>query len=358
MGCRYIAAGFRQDMETLFNRFCTSEPPEDTQPVSSATDGRNGVKTETEVTAEPVLSLRFTRFCEIWRDMSFSFIFKFRQNDNEMREFVDEMYLEVLPNVAEDHRLERRVCALYLLYSLYSKQPKLDGQMAAPQKIRINFAYLQQMRDLIETCKQLDQLDVCYVWYKLVSMGAIHFVHVSRLMGPLFIRNSRVTNETQTKTDFLIDQFQTSLMAPLDELSHIHEKYRAMKEAIVDESPQLEPQFKLVDHINDNEFELTKAKMYNLAKEFSNTTVKTSTNTAANDETEECDELNDKTYDAIGEKRRKLKEKAFGFGNASNNTTETTAQTTDADNKPKKKSTTIAGKKRGRPKVARITDQL
>jgi hypothetical protein len=149
--------------------------------------------------------LRFTRFCHHWKELNFSFVFGFRQNSRDLREFVDEIYLEVLPNVCSEYPLERRVCALYLLYSLFVKQPIIC------QKIRINFQYLEQIRELIQKCKQLSQLDVCYVWYKLLSLGAIDLVHVSRLMGPSYIRNSRVTNECLTETDAIIDEFRVCL---------------------------------------------------------------------------------------------------------------------------------------------------
>ncbi len=125
MNFRYSAAGFRNDMEELFTRF--------TSPVPLSEE-----KTPNE------LSLRFTRFCHFWREMRFSLIFRFRQNERDLREFVDEIFLEVLPHICSEYPLERRVCALYLLYSLFVKQPKIS------HKIRLNFQYLEQIRDLIK----------------------------------------------------------------------------------------------------------------------------------------------------------------------------------------------------------------
>ena len=186
MNFKYSAAGFRHDMEVLFNRFNTPNDECNGQPLKE-------------------ISLRFTRFCELWREMNFSLIFRFRQNENDLREFVDEIYLEVLPFVGTEYPFARRVCALYLLYSLFVKQPIIC------QKIRINFQYLDQIRELIKRCKELEQLDVCFIWYKLLSLGAIDLVHVSRLMGPYFIRNRRSTNEGLTETDLIIDEFRVCL---------------------------------------------------------------------------------------------------------------------------------------------------
>jgi len=156
MSHRYIAAGFRQDMELLFSKFIDN-------------DQQNDQQNESEPKTEPLIRLRFSRFSQIWTQLNFSFIFKARTNDNELREFIDEIYLEVLPNCSRDKPFERRVASLYLLYSLFVKQP----QNKAIQKIRINYYYLSEMRELVDKSKQLDQLDVCYIWYKLLSLKAI-----------------------------------------------------------------------------------------------------------------------------------------------------------------------------------------
>ena len=184
MSFRYVASGFRQDMEEIFSRFLTI-------------DENSRENTPKEV------SLRFSRFSQHWRQMNFSLVFRHRLNENDLREFIEEMYLVVLPNVCSQYPFERRVCALYLLYSLFVKQPQ-----NLCVKIRVNFPYLQEIRQLIQKSKQLEQLDVCFVWYKLWSLGAIDLVDVCRRVGPYFIRNSRVTVGTETKTDFLLNQFK------------------------------------------------------------------------------------------------------------------------------------------------------
>ena len=185
MSFRYVASGFRQDLEELFNRLIT---PDDNEEMSSSETPKQ-------------ISLRFTRFCGIWRQMNFSLVFRHRHNENDLREFVDEIYLLVLPFVGSEYPLERRVFALYLLYSLFVKQPK-----SISQKLRINFSYLQQIRELIQICKQLEQLDVVFVWYKLWSLGAIDVVLVRKRL------ESNKNNEkkyfpiliTKTTNDLLI----------------------------------------------------------------------------------------------------------------------------------------------------------
>ena len=106
-----MTSGFRQDMEELFSRFLTPEEEDSTE---------NG---ETDKSKE--ISLRFTRFSHFWRQMDFSLVFRYRLQENDLREFIEETYLVVLPNVCSEYPFERRVSALYLLYSLFVKQPNV-----------------------------------------------------------------------------------------------------------------------------------------------------------------------------------------------------------------------------------------
>ena len=159
MAFRYVASGFRQDMEELFSRFIA--PEESTEQMTE----------DMTIDEKPKkISLRFSRFSSVWRQMNFSLVFRLRLNENDLREFVEEIYLLVLPNVCIEYPYERRVSALYLLYSLFVKQPK-----NICQKIRINSLYLDQFRELIQISKQSDQLDVCFVWYKIVVIRCHRF---------------------------------------------------------------------------------------------------------------------------------------------------------------------------------------
>lgn len=74
---KYVAAGFRADLETLLSRFITAEE-------------------------DP---LRFTTFSQIWRDMKFSWVFRGRHSANEVHELIDEMYIIILSYIGEDKPL-------------------------------------------------------------------------------------------------------------------------------------------------------------------------------------------------------------------------------------------------------------
>ena len=281
---RYSAAGFRQDMEELFNRFLSTDK-------------------ESDSTTSHEISLRFSRFAEVWRQMKFSHVFRLRYNENDLKDFVEQIFLEVLPHLCENYPLERRVCALYLLYCLYVKQPK------SRQAIRMNFAHLEQIRALIQKCKQLSQLDVCYVWFKLLSMGAIDMVYVSRLMGPQYMHKCRNIYETQTETDLIIDQFKTSMFSPLMELSHIHERYRTLKDSLADTCPKIDEQ---CSHVKDNIFDLTKAKVDNLHKQYFNSIIPTVD--SEDDGIDYRTDSEDSQQSDIRSKKRRLNEMASGFG--------------------------------------------
>ena len=113
-----------------------------------------------------------------------------------------------------------------------------------------------------------------------------------------------------------------------------------MKEALVEDK---------VKHINDitqvedNIFELCKAKMDNLSKDFANQLpAQESTQSLENGFTEELLETT-QDYDDIGSRRRKIKEKAMVN---SNSNVSTNLKTSD--------STTSVRRRRGRPKKSKL----
>jgi len=124
----------------------------------------------------------------------------------------------------------------------------------------------------------------------------------------------------------------------IDELSDIHEQYRIMKEALVEDKVK---HINTITQVEDNIFELCKAKMDNLSKEFANQLpAQESTQSFENGFTEELLEMT-QDCDDIGSRRRKIKEKAMVNSNVS-----TDLKTNN--------STTQVRRKRGRPKKSKL----
>ena len=127
----------------------------------------------------------------------------------------------------------------------------------------------------------------------------------------------------------------------MNELSHIHEKYRTIKDNLAEKETQMS---KDCDKVGDNIFELFKTKADNLRKEFFCNNL---SEQSMPSESQDFDDFDDrqKTCD-IGSKRRRLREKASGFGHkVRQQVMEESAQ------KHKKRP-----KARGRPKLAKRTD--
>jgi hypothetical protein len=139
-------------------------------------------------------------------------------------------------------------------------------------------------------------------------------------------------------TNYLI--IKASVYPSIDELSDIHEQYRIMKEALVEDKVK---HMNTITQVEDNIFELCKAKMDNLSKEYANQLpAQESTQSLEDGFAEELLEAT-QDFDDIGSRRRKIKEKAMV--NSSSNVS-TDLKTNDT--------TTQVRRKRGRPKKSKL----
>ena len=244
---KYTAAGFEVDAETLFEKFFNSPN-----------------------------KIRYSSFALAWKQMGFTMIFAGRTDENELHEFIEEMYSWCLTQLKPNLPFERRVGGLYLLYSLFVKQPRIDNSDGFT--IRITYSNWEYIRQLLAQAKLRQHWDVCYVWYKLNSYGGVHFVHHYRPIGPAYIKNVKITpQEKTTPTNQLINQLTRSINPKLNELTEVHEQYRGMKEILSEEPSGSEQQpgtsepilqAENVSLVQDNIFELFKVKMQNLKDGF------------------------------------------------------------------------------------------
>lgn len=188
-----------------------------------------------------------------------------RHNDNEMHEFIDECFLEVLSQlVNKDKSLSHRICSLYLLYALYVKEP-LDQSMKTrfDVKVRITLDQLKIVREFIEHCKVNQFLDACFVWYKLVAIG-LHFVYYRySSLGPSNTRsvNYYMFQNGSSTTDKLIVDLKKSLEPRLQTLSTYHESYIEFKDKMFDgenSSHEKKPNIISTETHRDSSYQLNK----------------------------------------------------------------------------------------------------
>ena len=139
------------------------------------------------------------------------YYFSGRFNENDLHEFIDECFIICLSQMNQDKPLERRIAGLYLLYSMYAKQPLNEQQtQQLDVKIRMTQDDLFNARQLYSDCKENGQTNVCFLWFKLLSIGAIHFVFANRQnYGPSDTVSLRLINSRQTKIKQLIKELNS-----------------------------------------------------------------------------------------------------------------------------------------------------
>lgn len=152
----YIAAGFRNDAEKLLDRFVAKK------------------------------SLKFADFAEVWRDLHFTTIFMGRESLRELTEFIEECYRNALLFMDASDPYQK-VGTVYLLYSLYLKQPSLLLKSQVP--IRVSFRQVFEIYNVENhflegsICND-DVLDLTYIVTKLFKMEAFSICCFPIPMGP------------------------------------------------------------------------------------------------------------------------------------------------------------------------------
>lgn len=152
----YVAAGFRNDAQKLLDRFVAKQ------------------------------SLRFVDFAEIWCDLKFSTIFMGREGLRELTEFVEECYRNTLLFMDASNPY-RKVGAVYLLYSLYMKQPRL--LLKTQISIKVSYKQVWDIYNLenhfLDVATDNDSvLDLTYIVTKLFKMEAFCISCFPIPMGP------------------------------------------------------------------------------------------------------------------------------------------------------------------------------
>lgn len=170
-------------------------------------------------------SLRFIDFACLWRDKSFNFIFTYKLNQNDLREFIEEAFNIVLDPLCSDTTPERSISSLYFIYCLYTSQP-------IEPKVPINLTLnkFKFFRSLLAATKESKQIDACYIFLKLVSLGAFNLVARNKPFGPLTIRKT-VVSSAQTSRELPIGQL-CDLESYIGKLQWIHTLYNNKKRSL------------------------------------------------------------------------------------------------------------------------------
>lgn len=164
------------------------------------------------------VSFEFTHFADCWKRMRFGLVLYGRRKTGLM-EYLTNCYTAVRPDLMISNPCNRRVFALFLLYSLYHRVPFKSDRLP----IRIPISMLNDLTSLKEEAVRQNHTDVLFVYHNLMSSGAIQIVHTAELYGPTQIRSY------SSIPVYSVNETRRQLEQPASELLNLNSQYEDMK---------------------------------------------------------------------------------------------------------------------------------
>jgi len=122
--------------------------------------------------------LRFQHFADIFQQMKFPLIFAGRTSFKEMFELTEDLIELAKQETFSHNKTPLRVAALYLIYSLYFKQP-----FRPKTRIKLSLSEYKEMVGFVNECRLKKHWEVPFVFFKLVLDDAFQYVAISRPVG-------------------------------------------------------------------------------------------------------------------------------------------------------------------------------
>ncbi|XP_059482993.1 uncharacterized protein LOC132201101 [Neocloeon triangulifer] len=113
--------------------------------------------------------LNYKIFAEVWKEMRFSMIF-WRPTLDSALENAELVLLVAKDMVLPPHSLSRRLCAMYLLYGVYFKQPGEDFC-----KFKITHEEWVDLDQLVKFCVREELKEHVFIFCKLIEREAFEF---------------------------------------------------------------------------------------------------------------------------------------------------------------------------------------
>jgi len=192
---------------------------------------------------------RFNIFIEVWHQTGVGLIFSGRESFREMFEFTEDLFVRVKKYSLStllgktNHPLVR-YAAIYLLYSLYFKQP------CRPRvKIRL---LKEELRDLLmttEMARQEHHWDVLYAWSKLFTSHAFHYVACQNQMGlEVALQMEQKEVEGRSSAGNKEDYFKSKeFLGVMKKMSKAHSKYINLKANLSNSTAEVDKSLFLTD---------------------------------------------------------------------------------------------------------------
>ncbi|KAK3588461.1 hypothetical protein CHS0354_004675 [Potamilus streckersoni] len=310
------AAGVKGDFETLLERF-----------------------TETG-------TVRYEKFAEIWRSMKINQYCAGRQNDREVREFIEECFHIASQFWLPPSSFQVRAGALYLLYGLF------NFQLCMPRvKIRVTHKMWSDVIEFQAQAREEQHYDLDFIFHKLRLQKAFYFVseHRELYLATTNFHQSQdlsVPDSFRDETTILEEVFSQDFM---EQLSVIHDQYYKMKVALAGPNATTPDRSldvmenKLIDNISKTTIAFKERRQGRAGRKRK----QTEGGSSEEDEEGDSEEDSDPTYTPgnINTKRNTIKASAYsGLARASRSRRHRQAVMED-DSSPSKMQ-----KKRGTPK--------
>lgn len=173
---------------------------------------------------ESLNTVRFEKFCEVWREMNFSLIHCGGRDGDRRIQLVDYLfriistYLESTPS-----SFQCRIGALYALYAIY------HTQLCQP-KVKIRMT-LSMMRDLKELHKQIIEQkhhDADYI-LRLLNNGKA-FLFVAMPIPLSYGSRETITGQDEGQSSTLIDEVNETVEERFQAMEYLQEAHNNYKE--------------------------------------------------------------------------------------------------------------------------------
>ncbi|XP_078376195.1 snRNA-activating protein complex subunit 1-like [Oculina patagonica] len=180
---------------------------------------------------ENLKTVRFERFCEVWREMNFSLIHCAGRDSNRRIQVVDYLfriistYLDSTPC-----SFQYRIGALYALYAIY------HTQLCQPKvKIRMTLTMMKDLKELHKQIIEQQHHDADYILRRLNNEKAFFFV---AMPIPLFYGSKEaITSQEESQKSVLIDDVNDNVeerFRALEYLEEAHSNYKEMKNKLLE----------------------------------------------------------------------------------------------------------------------------
>ncbi|XP_068570213.1 snRNA-activating protein complex subunit 1-like [Cebidichthys violaceus] len=171
-------------------------------------------------------SIRFEDFSSIWREMSFSDVFRGVLGVGEMKRFCRVALATAVKFFMPPYSYQIRVGGLYLMFGLYHTQ-----LASPPVKIRLALKDWAVVQKFIKDSVDSGHQDVVYIFKKLVATKAIHYAAMPHF---LTFQKQRKPKRENVCAGFLgrtTAVQELSSADVLEEVTNIQSQYEELKEA-------------------------------------------------------------------------------------------------------------------------------